>query len=239
MLSIKNLSKTFDAVPALREVSFAVAKGELCGLLGPNGAGKSTLFKIIMGLLAPDSGEIQLAGQQIIFGETEYKRHAGYAPEAPVLYDYLTGSEFLHFIAAAKGIAPKVREQQIQHWLAFFDLTGKAAELMKSYSHGMRRKTSLAAALLGAPDILLLDEATNGLDPESSFRFKQYLREFCAAGGTILFSSHIIETVEHLCDRLVILHQGCVRREMPRTEWQDLRQRGSSLEQEFIKLVKT
>jgi ABC-2 type transport system ATP-binding protein len=102
----------------------------------------------------------------------------------------------------------------------------------------MRRKISLSVALLGKPEILLLDEATNGLDPESSFRFKNYLREFCDHGGTVLFSSHIIETVEHLCDRLIILHRGGVRREMQHNEWQSLRQRGSSLEQEFIAMVK-
>jgi ABC-2 type transport system ATP-binding protein len=102
----------------------------------------------------------------------------------------------------------------------------------------MRRKISLAAAFLGEPIILLLDEATNGLDPESSFRLKEYLRQFCNGGGTVLFSSHIIETVEHLCDRLVILHQGQVRREMQRHEWLGWREKGTSLEQEFIAMVR-
>jgi ABC-2 type transport system ATP-binding protein len=237
MLLIKNLSKTFETIQALREVSFFIEKGALCGLLGPNGAGKSTLFKIIMGLLAPDAGEVVLAEEQIVFGATEYKRKIGYAPEAPIFYEYLTGLEFLHFIATAKGIPRATREPQIQSWLAFFDLTEKAGELIKGYSHGMRRKISLSAAMIGAPEILLLDEATNGLDPESSFKFKNYLREFCERGGTVLFSSHIIETVEHLCDRLIVLHRGQVRREMQREEWQELRQRGSSLEQEFIAMV--
>jgi len=237
MITIKNLSKTFESVRALQGVSFSIEKGALCGLLGPNGAGKSTLFKIIMGLLAPDAGEVALADEPIVFGASEYKRKIGYAPEAPIFYEYLTGLEFLHFIATAKGVPPETREPQIQHWLNFFDLTEKAGELIKGYSHGMRRKISLSAALLGAPEILLLDEATNGLDPESSFKFKNYLREFCDRGGTVLFSSHIIETVEHLCDRLVVLHRGQVRREMQRSNWQELRQRGSSLEQEFIAMV--
>jgi len=102
----------------------------------------------------------------------------------------------------------------------------------------MRRKLSLCAALLGEPEILLLDEATNGLDPESSFKLKEYLREFCNKGGTMLFSSHIIETVEHLCDRIIIMHQGRVLREMRRVEWEGFRKRGSSLEEEFIAMVK-
>jgi ABC-2 type transport system ATP-binding protein len=234
MVTIKNLSKTFERVQALRDVSFTVEKGKLCGLLGPNGAGKSTLFKIMMGLLESDAGEIELAGARATFGESEYKRQIGYAPETAILYEYLTGLEFLRFIAAAKQLPPAAREEQIQHWLAFFDLTAKANELIKGYSHGMRRKVSLSAAFLGAPDILLLDEATNGLDPESSFRLKEYLRKFCERGGTVLFSSHIIETVEHLCDRIIILHRGQVLREMERNEWEGLRQQGSSLEQDFI-----
>jgi ABC-2 type transport system ATP-binding protein len=238
MITIENLSKSFEHVQALKDVSFIVEKGTLCGLLGPNGAGKSTLFKIMMGLLAPDAGEIELAGARVAFGESEYKRPIGYAPETAILYEYLTGLEFLRFIAAAKQLPPALREEQIQHWLAFFDLTAKANELIKSYSHGMRRKISLSAALLGAPAILLLDEATNGLDPESSFRLKEYLREFCDRGGTVLFSSHIIETVEHLCDRIIILHRGQVLRQMERNEWEELRRQGSSLEQAFIALVR-
>lgn len=237
MIAIKNLGKAFEHVQALQDVSFAVEKGTLCGLLGPNGAGKSTLFKIMMGLLAPDGGEIELAGKRVAFGKSEYKRKIGYAPETAILYEYLTGREFLDFIAAAKQVSAAKRAEEIQHWLTFFDLTAKAHELMINYSHGMRRKISLAAAFLGAPEILLLDEATNGLDPESSFRLKAYLREFCHRGGTVLFSSHIIETVEHLCDHIIILHHGQVLREMERNEWEGLRQQGSSLEQAFIKLV--
>ncbi len=239
MIIVKNLRKAFERVQALKDVSFTVEKGTLCGLLGPNGAGKSTLFKIMMGLLEPDAGEIELVGACLAFGESEYKRKIGYAPETAILYEYLTGGEFLNFIAAARQVSAARRGEEIQHWLAFFDLTAKADELIINYSHGMRRKISLSAAFLGAPEILLLDEATNGLDPESSFRLKEYLRQFCDRGGTVLFSSHIIETVEHLCDRIIILHRGQVLREMERNEWEELRRQGSSLEQAFIKLVRT
>lgn len=243
VIAIYELSKRFEQVQALDRVSFTLAQGELCGLLGANGAGKSTLFKTLMGLLQADSGNIVIADKPINFGEVEYKRQIGYSPESPVFYEYLTGLEFLNFIAAAKQL-PTSRQQratgleeQIQHWLTFFDLSTKTHELIKNYSHGMRRKLSLIAALLGAPQLLLLDEATNGLDPETSFRFKEYLREYCRDGGTVLFSSHIIETVEHLCDRIIILHRGRVLQEMRREEWEQLRKDGSSLEQKFIALV--
>ena len=130
-----------------------------------------------------------------------------------------------------------LKEREIKKWIDFFDLSSKAGELIKNYSHGMRRKMSLCAALIGSPTILLLDEATNGLDPESSFKFKNYLKTYCQNGGTVLFSSHIIETVEHLCDRIIVVHQGKIRRELDRDEWQGLRKQGSSLEQLFISLV--
>jgi ABC-2 type transport system ATP-binding protein len=238
-IEITSLCKSFEKVQAVRDASFSVEKGELCGLLGPNGAGKSTLFKMLVGLLQPDAGEITLDGNVATFGEVEHKRVIGYAPETALLYEYLTAVEFLGFIAAAKEIPKALRKDQIDHWLSFFELTEKAADLVLGYSQGMRRKLSLSAALLGAPRILLLDEATNGLDPESSYRLKEYLRNFCKDGGTVLFSSHIIETVEHLCDRLIILHQGRVIREMRRPEWEALRHQGTSLEQEFVAIVRT
>ncbi len=237
MIIIKNLYKTFGLVQAVNNVSFSVDAGTLCGLVGPNGAGKSTLFRLLMGLLESDSGEIEIADETIDFGDTGYKSKIGYAPEDPILYDYLTGVEFLNFVAAVKKVPSDIRRNEIHKWLNFFDLFQKSGELIKNYSHGMSRKMSLCAALIGSPEILLLDEATNGLDPESSFKFKEYLKDFCENGGTVLFSSHIIETVEYLCDRIIILHQGRILRELDREEWEGLRQQDSSLELLFISLV--
>lgn len=238
MISIEKINKSFEHVHALNDVSFELPAGTLCGLLGPNGAGKSTLFKVLLGLLEPDSGSIHFNGELISFGETKYKSHIGYAPETPLLYDYLTGAEFLRFISAAKKVPQEKREEEINRWLGFFNLTSKSSELIKNYSQGMRRKISISAALVGEPKILFLDEATNGLDPESSYAFKAYLKQFCESGGIVLFSSHIIETVEHLCDRIIILHQGKIRKELKRKEWEDLRAQNSSLEQLFINMVK-
>ena len=238
MIDVKNISKSFGELQAIKKVSFSIEPGSLCGLVGPNGAGKSTLFKIFLGLLEADDGNIRIEGDVINFGDTNYKRKIGYAPESPQLYDYLTGIEFLQFIAAAKHFSVSEIEEEILKWIIFFDLTGKKNELIKNYSQGMQRKISLCAALLGKPKILFLDEATNGLDPESSYKFKEYLRFYCQNGGTVLFSSHIIETVEYLCDRIIILHKGQIKQELTKDEWENLREKGSSLEQMFIGLVR-
>jgi ABC-2 type transport system ATP-binding protein len=238
MINLINISKSFGEFHAIKNVSFSIEPGSLCGLLGPNGAGKSTLFKIIMGLLEAKNGEISIANESINFGDTDYKHKIGYAPESPQLYEYLTGIEFLQFIAAAKHFAVIETENEITKWIDFFDLGGKTNELIKNYSQGMRRKMSLCAALFGNPQILFLDEATNGLDPESSYKFKAYLKSYCENGGTVLFSSHIIETVEYLCDRIIILHKGQIKQELEKKEWENLREQGSSLEQMFIELVR-
>ncbi|MFZ5518980.1 MAG: ABC transporter ATP-binding protein [Candidatus Zhuqueibacterota bacterium] len=238
MIQIDLIDKYFENVQALKNITLKIDAGQLCGLLGLNGAGKSTLFNMLMGILEPDSGSFRIAGQPITFGETGYKQIVGYAPENPLLYDYLTGAEFLQFITAARKVPQVKRRKEIDRWLDFFNLTSKRNDLIKNYSQGMRRKMSICAALVGEPKILFLDEATNGLDPESSYQFKSYLKQFCTAGGTVLFSSHIIETVEHLCDRIIILHQGKILKELIRQEWEDLRAQNSSLEQLFIGLVK-
>jgi len=237
MIAVHNISKAFERVQALQNVSFELKRGELCGLLGPNGAGKSTLFNITMGLQQPDQGQIYVNDTCIDFGEFAYKQDIGYAPESPALYEYLSGFEFLNFVANAKQIPNATRCSQVEKWLSFFKLEDKAHELVRDYSHGMRRKLSLSAAIIGEPKLLLLDEATNGLDAEMSFNFKTYLRDFCSAGGTVLFSSHIIETIENLCDRIIILHQGIVLREMLREDWENLSCQGTSLEEFFIKLI--
>lgn len=237
MIEILDLKKTFGTIRAVDGISFSAMKGELCGILGPNGSGKTTLFKTLMGLLEADSGTFRIADTSITYGETDYKSAIGYAPEEPVFFDYLTGRQFLNFICAAKNIALENTVKQIEHWLAFFDLTGKGDELIAHYSQGMRRKLSLSAALLGDPALLILDEATNGLDPESSFRIKSWLREYCNQGGAVLFSTHIIEIVEHLCDRIIVLYRGQKLAEWQRSEWQAWRQNGTSLEAEFMRLI--
>ena len=187
-------------------MSLTVNKGELFGLIGPNGAGKSTLLQCIIGLLNQDSGEIRIEHGSEDDGEN-IKSQIGYAPEEPVLYPYLTGREFLTFIAEIRKLPP-FSNIWMEEYFQEFGLTEKADELISDYSFGMKQKLSLAASMIFGPKILLLDEPTNALDPESIFHFKNRLMAAKESGVTIIFSSHILETVEKICDRIGIIHKG-------------------------------
>ncbi|HEX7881032.1 MAG TPA: ABC transporter ATP-binding protein [Candidatus Eisenbacteria bacterium] len=231
MITITGLSKSYGAVRALSDVSFTLAPGQICGLLGRNGAGKSTLIRILVGLLPPDAGSLQVDGKPVPFGDITLRRAIGYVPESELLDDFLTVRQFLEFVAAIRELPIAERRADIDRWLAAFRLTDKADALLVECSHGMRRKTSMAGALLGRPRLLLLDEALNGLDPESRVVMRGVLRDFAAGGGTALFSTHVLETAETICDRALIIVRGKIARDLPSDAW---RGAPGTLEREFL-----
>ena len=233
MIELVGVTKSYGPVHAVAGVSFRLEPGSLCGLLGRNGAGKSTLFKMLVGLVPGDGGELRVNGLAVPFGELAFRRQVGYVPENELLDDYLTVQEFLEFIAAIREIPAAERAADIDRWLTFFQLTDKRHALLIECSQGMRRKTSLAAAFLGRPRLLLLDEAMNGLDPESRAALKVELKSFCAGGGTVLFSTHVLETVEGLCDRVLILVRGRIARDLRPGDWAEGAGR-KSLESHFL-----
>ena len=208
MIFIDSLHKSYDKVKALNDVSLSISKGELFGLIGVNGAGKSTLLNILTGLLKPDQGRIAINGMDIGQYPIEIKKHITYVPEEPVLYEYLTGLEFLQFVGEIRGLKKDVLSERIQFWINEFSLNDKAHVLIADYSQGMKKKMSFIAAFLPEPDILLLDEPTNGLDPESLFNFKKHVQQLHEKGKTIVLSSHNLDTVEKLCKRIAIIHEG-------------------------------
>lgn len=208
MIKIVKLTKSFGQLQALDGLSLSVKKGEILGLIGPNGAGKSTLLRCIMGMLIPDSGEILVDDLSSKENIQQIKSIVGYAAEEPALYSYLTGQEYLEFISKIRRINQKRADSWTSVFFAEFGLKLKANELISDYSFGMRQKISLAAAMIFNPHVLLLDEPTNALDPESIFRFKQRLQELRKNGTTIIFSSHILDTVEKICDRVAVIDNG-------------------------------
>ncbi|MBN2411032.1 ABC transporter ATP-binding protein [candidate division KSB1 bacterium] len=208
MIRINGVTKYYDKVKALNNLSLNIDKGEFVGLIGPNGAGKTTLLKAIMGLVRPDNGEIAVNGTDIYQDPVAAKRHIGYSPEPPVLYDYLKGFEYLDFVGRIRSMDKNTLSSRITSLLDEFEMADRSEELIVDYSHGMKKKISIAAAFLPEPDILLLDEPTGGLDPEIIYRLKNILKQKHEKGATIVFSSHILETVEKLCSRIVMIHKG-------------------------------
>ncbi len=205
-LAIEGLTKRFGDIIAINGISLT-ADREIFGLLGANGAGKSTLFKAVLGLIRPDAGAIAVAGTDPWREPVEAKRKIGYLPEELILYDLLTGREFLEFVAGIKRIDGSA---QIEADLDYFALTGKADILIREYSFGMCKKIGIIAAWLGNPPLLLLDEPLNGLDAESMRLVRLRLERLCAEGSTIVLSSHLMSFVERVCGRCLILRQGSI-----------------------------
>lgn len=210
MIDIRNVSKSYNkgSVKAVDNLNLKVAKGEIFGFLGPNGAGKTTTIKMIIGLLNPDDGSIIINGTDINKNAIEAKKNIGYVPDNPNLYERLTGTEYLNFMADVYRVPAEQRRQRIEHYLEMFELNDAASDLIKSYSHGMKQKIALTGALIHNPAVWILDEPMVGLDPKSAHLLKEQMREHCDNGNTVFFSTHILEVAEKLCDRIGIIHKG-------------------------------
>ena len=211
VLEASGLSKRFGSRAALADVSFSVRQGEIFGFLGPNGAGKTTTIRIMLGLIRPDGGQIRIGGADSWSQHVEAARHFGAAVEVPGFYGYLTGRENLHQFA--RLLAP-VPEGQIEQVLGLVGLTERADDRVAKYSLGMRQRLAIAQALLGRPQLLILDEPTNGLDPGGIAEVRSLLRRLAGEEGLTLFlSSHLLSEVQEVCSRVAVIHQGRIRTE--------------------------
>lgn len=208
LIEIRQLTKRYGDKAAVDEVSLDVFGGEIFGFLGPNGAGKTTTIKAIVGLLKPTSGTVRVAGYDVQLQPIGAKAASGYVPDEPSLYPKLTGRELLRFVGDLFGVPGAQVERRVEEMLRLFDLTQAADDTIDSYSHGMRQKTSLAAALVHDPKVLVLDEPTVGLDPKSARLIKDILRQLATRGAAVFLSTHILEIAERMCDRIGIIHQG-------------------------------
>ncbi len=208
MLQIKNLTKKYGKdFKAVDDLSLTVAAGEIYGFIGHNGAGKSTTIKSVVGALDFDEGDILINGKSVKTEPIECKSVTAFVPDNPDIYDHLTGVQYINFICDLFGVG-KERDVLIKKYADEFELTQNLGDVISSYSHGMKQKLVLISALVHSPKLLVLDEPFVGLDPLASHKLKEIMREFCAAGGAIFFSSHVLEVVEKLCDRVGIIKQG-------------------------------
>ena len=239
-LRLESVSKAYGDIKAVRGVDLALDRGEILGLLGPNGSGKSTTMKMVLGILKPDSGEVFVLGEKLSAAPVELKKKLGYVPETPQLYEFLTGLEYIDFVAEMYGVPPAERKERVSHFMGGLQLLGHENELISGYSQGMKQKVAIISALVHKPKVLVLDEALNGLDPRSARLVKDLIRELAAEGVSVLFSTHVLEIAEALCDRVAIMYQGTILAEGTVAE---LRQKaglpGSTLEEVFLKMTGT
>ncbi len=229
--------------PSLEALGFKahldVRRGEIFGFLGPNGAGKTTTIKAVVGLLRPDTGRITVDGTDVWTSPIPAKRLMGFVPDTPEMYDKLTGRDYLSFIADVFEVPADQRDKRAAELLEMFALSDAIPDLIQSYSHGMKQKLAVTAALLHRPSLLILDEPLTGLDPRSSHLFKELMRSHCDEGKSVFFSTHVLEVAERLCDRIGIINRG---RLVAVGTMDELRQKAasgeSSLEEIFLELTR-
>lgn len=210
MLECKHLTKRYGNQKrnAVDDLSLSIGSGQIFGFLGPNGAGKSTTIKMLVGLLTADQGAILFDGKDSKTDALSYKQNIGYVPDEPMFYERMTGMEHLSFIADIYEVEQTIRKERIETLAKTLLLYDALSDQISSYSHGMKQKLSVIAALLPSPKLLILDEPMVGLDPKASYILKQLLKDYAQAGNTVFFSTHVLEVAQQLCDTLGIISKG-------------------------------
>lgn len=208
MIKIKNLTKSFDRLRAVDGVSLQIEDGEIFGLLGPNGAGKTTVVKMMVGMLRPDAGEIEINGLNAVSQSLQVKADLGYVPESSALYENLTGREHLEMVCNLHHMDTHRIDSQVERLLEALELMDCADKRIAGYSKGMKQRLLLAGAIIYNPRVLILDEPMSGLDANVQSVIRQLIREFVREHRIVIFCSHILEVAERLCDRLMIIHKG-------------------------------
>lgn len=208
MLKILNLTKQYGEKRAVDHLTLQIKPGEICGFIGHNGAGKTTTIKACCGILQFEEGEIYINGISIKEDPLACKRQLAYIPDNPDLYDFMSGIQFLHFVADIFGVGAKERQERIHKYAAMLELTDDLALPIASYSHGMKQKLAIISALIHHPKLIIMDEPFVGLDPKATHSLKALMREICQEGGAIFFSTHVLEVAEKLCDKVAIIKGG-------------------------------
>jgi len=236
MIKLTNVSKTYrkSNVKAVDNLNLDIRDGEIFGFLGPNGAGKSTTIKMITGILSADEGTINVNGYEIKSNPIQAKMQIGFVPDNHESYETLKGIEYLTFIGTMYGVGGEVLKERIEKYATLFDLKNALPSMISSYSHGMKQKLMLIAALIHEPKVWILDEPLTGLDPTSAWQIKECMKEHAKAGNIVFFSSHVIEVVEKICDRIAIINGGELKGIYNLNE---LREQGQSVEDLYLSFI--
>ena len=233
-IEVENLRKVYGSKAAVDGLTLTVPCGSFFGFLGPNGAGKSTTIRMLTGLIPPTSGSIKLLGMPLPEQELEIKRHIGLVPDESLLFDRLTGGEFLEFVGRMYGLARPVARERAGELLKLFELADQPRKLIAEYSKGMRKRIAMAASLIHRPQLFLMDEPFEGVDAVGARLMKDILLEQVRHGATIFLTSHVLEVVERLCDRVAIINDGKLVRE---GSMEELRGSSETLEDAFVRAV--
>lgn len=232
MIEIKNYSKSYNGKKAVDNISLTVDDGEIFAFIGHNGAGKTTTIKSIVGILDFESGEIFINGKSIKSEPIECKKDIAYIPDNPELYESLKGIEYINFVCDIYEVSKEIREEKIKKYASLFEIEKNLGDMISSYSHGMKQKLSIIAALAHSPKVLILDEPFVGLDPKSVYDLKNIMKEMCKDGACIFFSTHILDVAEKLCDHVAIIKQGKI---LKQGKMEDIKG-DTSLESVFLEL---
>jgi ABC-2 type transport system ATP-binding protein len=239
-VELRGVTKRYNEIVAVNNLNLTLGTGEIFGLLGPNGSGKSTTLKMLMGLVQPDAGSVTVLGLDVLKKPVEVKQLVGYVPESANIYEFLTGIEYLDFIADIYGVPAAEKQQRINEYLKALQLEGREGDMINSYSDGMKKKISLISAFIHKPKLLILDEPLNALDPRSARIVKDFLQSLKMQGVTTIMSTHVLEIAEAICDRIGIMYQGSI---LSLGNMDELRKQASlphsGLEDIFLKLTGT
>ena len=233
MLKIEHLTKTYGEKTAVDDLSLHILPGEIYGFIGPNGAGKTTTLKSAIGILRPDSGEITVDGISLKADPLACKAKIAYIPDNPDLYEYMTGVQYLNFIADIFSVGEKERKERVERYAETFGLGSDLPNPISAYSHGMKQKLAIISALIHEPKLMIMDEPFVGLDPKAAHTVKEIMRGICDRGGAIFFSTHVLEVAEKLCDKIAIIKDGRLIRSGTMEEVRG----DESLEEVFLELA--
>ena len=237
MIEFQQLTRSYGDFTAVHPLSLTVERGEMFGFLGPNGAGKTTTIRMMMGILVPSGGRALITGLDCHAQRAEVQRHVGYLPDNPIYYDFLRGREILRFVAEMHGMPRADADRRSVEMLTEFGLADVVDEFAVNYSMGMKKKLGLACALIHDPEVLILDEPINGLDPRAARDVQDRLRQAAASGKTIFMSTHLLDMAEKVCTRVGIIHKGALVATDSMAELRERTSQNASLEEVFLKVT--
>lgn len=237
MIKVEGVTKKFGEKTAVNNASFEVKAGEIFGFLGPNGAGKTTTIKMIVGLLRPDTGKITVSGIDVVDESIESKKKFAYVPDNPDIYENMTAYQYINFMANVYNVTEEDRKKRTEELATLFEIQDDLNDYLKGFSHGMKQKVALIAALISDPDVLILDEPMVGLDAKSAFNLKNLMKKRCESGKSVFLSTHVMEVAEKICDRIAIIKKGDIIANGSLDELRGEAGKDESLEELFLELT--